>query len=387
MKKKAGLFTIFTAILAIIIITLIAATNQSSIANDPAQSTTPEPTQPQKPHSATAREKNKDAISISHHYKENGWIIWITASAPDGTPIELPDTTNYTSHALSLDHTTAYLVDNRHDLYMIDKNGFEKIADTVSTADISSTGNILIYHRNDSLYLYNKSEKSSLEIASGLSSHTIYTISPDGRSIAYRAQDGCHRYIDGVEEDEPIKDIYPMAISDNDKYFYYCKADSDEFYVIKDNQVPQKLGLIEDVAYYLNKDCSQMIYGSENKTWFYNKGEMILLANQYFNGLILPETIEKKEWYITVYNPNYDTSVRVLDLNAFGQTLCSLGGSLSESGGLYYLAENMEVIEIAPDYEEVIFSEDGNSVLYSCDGELYRINDLSSYEEPILVEP
>lgn len=75
-----------------------------------------------------------------------------------------------------------------------------------------------------------------------------------------------------------------MAISDNGEYFYYTSSKNDDFYVVKENGIPQKLGMIEDSSYTLNKDHSQMLYGSENQTFLYNRGKKELLSDQYFNG-------------------------------------------------------------------------------------------------------
>ena len=82
------------------------------------------------------------------------YINWFIAVKPDGSVMELPDTVNYWAKEFSLNRKTAYWIDRNHVLYIITKNGCEKIADNVVCANISDTGNRIVYCVNDNLYLY-----------------------------------------------------------------------------------------------------------------------------------------------------------------------------------------------------------------------------------------
>lgn len=88
----------------------LAQTAQIARQASPPTCTTPKTTFPHHP------EKKQGCNHCTWPLKKNGHIIWITAFAPDKTPLKLPDTTNYISWELSLNAVSAYLITRDHNL-------------------------------------------------------------------------------------------------------------------------------------------------------------------------------------------------------------------------------------------------------------------------------
>lgn len=320
----------------------------------------------------------EDAIYIHHISSTSGWPRGIAMLAADGTVLGLPDTTNFDSAALSLDGTAAYLIDKDFVLFLINKNGYEKIGENVFYADISDTGDGIAYivpQGNDwkgTLYLYSVGEKKNTKIASEVYLDR-FVISPDGNSVAYADSAGCHRYIDGKEQGGAIQGAFPMAVSNNGKYFYYNKGDN--IYAITNNSEPEEVGILEDRTYYLNRDYSQMLYSSDGKTYLCRKGKRETLSPEAGGSLILPEAVPVTKKYIPVSNVNYDVSIQVLRADNFSGMVCRIGR------GLYYITKDMETDEISPSYQDALLSGDGDTLLYVRNGDLYRVRKLSSSTE------
>ncbi len=293
-----------------------------------------------------------------------------------GKIIQEPDISEVSLRDISLDAATQLVVDGKQDLYVITKKECSIIANDVSYAAMSVSGEGIVYTVWDDngykLYLYNIKKKKSELVAEELESYEHIVISADGKAVAYIGKDSrCCLYKNSRNQTETIKDAWPVALSAEGEYLYYVK--NSNFYVAKSMKDVQKLGE-EPSSIIFNRDMTQLLYSYNFKTYFCKNGEKmnIAVSSKGSAKLIMPDNVQ-----INIY---YGGNQLVCGIEELCEIVCDI------DGGLYYINQQMEAQKIVGSYEECQVSADGMSLIYSRGNKLYKVKNMKKSLEAALVE-
>lgn len=286
------------------------------------------------------------------------------------------------STAYSLDRSAAAVLSSDETLYAVTGKGMAKVSDDVYDFVISNDGTGIAYitdydyyESSGALYLYNVKSASSEKIASA----ALYpAISPDGKTVAYIGDiDGDDSFkgyvsVNGKTPELIKSNVLPMAVADGGKYLYYCKMESLFYYAGSGDLYVKKGGNETKLAsgYYLystacfNKDYSQILYSSDDKTYIsVNGGEKTKLFNEGSFSLVYPANASVKY--------SFSGSVaHVYDIDGFAQK------TVVASNGIYYIDKGYEASRVTSSYYYYFISDDGNTLLYTKSGKLYKVDDL-----------
>lgn len=250
--------------------------------------------------------------------------------------------------------------DSGDELYFATKSEVKKIAADVNDYEMAASGNAVAYISDDSLYLYNiktaKNEKISNEA-------DYFVISPDGKCIAYTDEDEkCHIYSSGKSSDVDGKEIYPVAISDNAKYFYYVK--NDNLYVYTGNEDIKISNDIGGDYVIANNDCTEIIFYSGSNIYISEKGgdkQKLVSGSSYGFSVLLPESSRTVAVGACVYYP-FDTFDK----------------KVIQADSLRYIENKKEwsAEKITSSYYDAILSEDGKKLAYIKNDKIYLVNNL-----------
>lgn len=209
-------------------------------------------------------------------------------------------------------------------------------------------------------------------------------ISPSGKYVAYsgyNSEDKMEMYLggDGVEAKEVIEGLcYPICVSDSGKMFFTKVSESGVF-AYNSEECYQIIKCNEVKNCFINTHCEELVAGADNGTFYYNfdlEGATQIseapLAGVFTDALNQP------------YGQIADTTF--CDVESLNEVLF-----ISNSGSTFAIADGGKGITTLKrafnDLTNVaVYNSAGKrTVLYSCDGKLFRVNlDEGDAQETIL---
>lgn len=286
--------------------------------------------------------------------------------------------------------TTLYLTQD-YSLYYINEN-MEPVlvAEDVNNVKMALSGDYFAYTVAEGeftffdgiLYLYDVKRDKSTKISKDV--HTVdICISPDGRTVAYMKDyeglDDNTLYICTLGKDEKKVDkdgCFPVAISDDGKYFYYANF-NDKLYCY-DGKETEKIATDVSGYYWFNSTMTEVLFIQKGKTYYYNPKmeEAVMVCNSEIESVVVPNEE-------TAVMPGCCTS------HAHLVGKISLKGSVLENDGtMYWLNNNgTDTVKIGSNIYDYQLSADGKSLLFMKGFKLYKINKLNEkMEEKLLYD-
>jgi len=271
---------------------------------------------------------------------------------------------------------TLYLASDK--LRFID-DGLAKGATLSSSGDVAYVKEYESSDDNAELWLYADGEKTLIteNLAINAPGGYNYVISPDGKALAYVANDnGTYRgFVWKGESHELGKDIYPLAVSNNAEYIYYVEGDS--FYVQTGIEGVSKENLGEHISrFYGNKDLTEIIYYSEAEAYISINGGIGESFSIYedIGRFVFPKNCVPRIYLRGGY---------VNGVSSFANT--------------FYMNTNRSIIHIGSDYEtnvieenlvdtinneDVYLADDGKTLTYLKNGTVYQLDGFDSEFKP-----
>lgn len=265
------------------------------------------------------------------------------------------------------------------------KNGnIDYIDMNISNIIVATVGRKLTYQNElGEVILYDAQSRAANKIASA---GIPIAISPDGNSVVY-CKDSDYYVYSNNQVFEIGNDIRIVAISDSAKYIYYIKeqGDSNELYVITNISEHKK---IADHAHgcYLNKDQTQLLFWA-NGSYYYVEGDgdkIDLGETEYWDFMLVP----KHTWYQKLQFEKWNSELEIYTY--FLYTKCGTDNLLNQfyynesNGILYYVNEKGSIKKIEENLTDVKISQNGRSIYYLKNNELYYLMD-TKLSNPTLV--
>ena len=222
------------------------------------------------------------------------------------------------------------------------------------------------------LYLYSVEDDKAVKIDSDVYPYEI-VMSPNGEYIAYWKNYEGYSDNDLVlgsysKDSEKIdKDgSYPVGIT-NDGKLYYITDNGKLYYHIGKEAV--KIASDMDGTCYFNNDLTELLYTKSGKTYYFTPKmkEALKISGDYTYDILAPENMIY-EYYGEAY--------------VLGRE--SLKNSVWETyDGLMWFNENgKEMSKITSYYGDCQISEDGETLIFTRDGVLFKVDDFTGKSKP-----
>ena len=273
-----------------------------------------------------------------------------------------------------------YTVYSDQYLYYIDGDLEPKIiGENVSAFKISNSGEYIAYvisedfwrTERDLYLLHIESGKTTL-IDSGVGN---IALSPNGETMVYNiyTEDGSDSkyYVNGfyLEKTELLEGSYlPLTVSDEGKMI--CFLDEDQsLYVYKDNDAKLLNSGIN--TNWFNSSLTEILYDNDNSTFYYTV------------GMDEPKKINDNTYdYLDKIYGTYEKSLYQLDdmsiYNTYILNKDTLKGTMYSSDGLWWLNDTADAVLVAEYRYDVYLSEDGNSMVYESEGNVYIMDEINN---------
>lgn len=273
--------------------------------------------------------------------------------------------------------------DEEYSLYYVaDKATF--ISDEVGNVAIAGWGESIVFtgmKEDDSeiteLYIWEGGK--TVTITEDYVDRMGYSISPDGKTVAYTVYDeaedeyvGC--YYNG-DEISLGKDVIPIAISDGAKYVYYAKNGALYVQLGTDSGSRRKLG--DDIdALNFNKSRTDVIFSNGTESYICRNGGEKELISGTFTDLLLPEgTVVRNEWcYAFLYQTHC--------IADFAETFYK-----DDDDSIYYIDSKYKTNKVVSNIDKALLMQDGKTIIYQKGDSIYKVNGMKENgEEKVLVE-
>lgn len=328
--------------------------------------------------------------------EEEGVLIYGDAKEP----VEIDEVLYYSD--ISEDGTKACIMTtfdadkSEMKLWYTDGKSAVEVVDNASGVWQSPLGNKIAYtvkQRNAdqydlSIYDCESGETTELSDSSG---NDYFVFSPDGESYAFSGDTKIddEGYLESLvmyisvngDESQPFgKNLVPVGISNDLEYLYYVDYGTDfsgyTLYVQKNNQL-NKLSKDISQVYYMNRDCSQIIYYKNNSTYLCDNGESGERISSDIIYFSFPRQLQMTQDYfgLMVNEGIYMNSIRYNIEKFSGQ----LYMAYTESGySLGYMDSNFAerkiddfannlTYEISADGEALAYFTDSGKIMYYAD--------------------
>ncbi len=310
---------------------------------------------------------------------------------------DFKDVTEYTlNFRPNAGHTEGFVLTDDQVLYYVSGDlELTKIYDNVTYADMCFDGGYGYfiakekgYHRN--LYVYDAVSGESRMFAEDVYEDNV-GMSPNGKLIAFSSSDpnNMGTYISDIDgnvlDTIARKSITPVAVADDaSTVMYSCYADDGRFFCHTsegETRLATKGGYVFDT--YVTRDCKQLIYEFNDKTWYYRAGEKKprkLFDNDRLNFKVCNADIKALGRYSDYY---------MIDSDCFANSLM-----LSENNAVYCLYGDdpqMVRIEKKRNTDTFYIMEGGPTVYYKNydEGKLEKLvydgKEIKQYSTPITV--
>ncbi len=310
--------------------------------------------------------------------------------------------------------------ENDGTLYLLKGKKAKQIAEDVGDYSLSIYGDSVVYtvvDGTDVTYYYRKlSSSKSVEIHENELDSMIlsYTISPDGKSVAYFCSDGLERslyYFNGKKSVEVTDDCLGdvIGMSNGGKYIYAVAMDEDDrkitLFSYNKKGDETKIDSCDGTGFALNLDGTQIKYQSNGKTYISTKAKEPIKAASDPIELLVPRytaveyRITSKGAYIypveNLYNHVYtsgSTAYYVAKKESKNVKLVKADSSrftLDDSAEFLYYFEDEELMvlqiskgekakdkakTIAKDVDSYVVTSDRKYVYFVSDSELHVVN-------------
>ncbi len=218
----------------------------------------------------------------------------------------------YSYSRTSIDNKKAYILTNKDNVQNLRFfNGKENtmVDSNVYSIMVADSGNAALYTKMENdileLYYFDSASKKSEKIVSNV--FESLSISPDGKTFGYCVyNDNSFNGYVMVYGSEPIDlgvNNSPVIVSDGGKYVYYTKMDTATYaYSLYIKTADQEVQLSDELGFgtvcYLNKDYSQLIFSSNDASYFVkDASEKVKIADKNFYDVIAPMYSQGKYEY------------------------------------------------------------------------------------------
>lgn len=261
----------------------------------------------------------------------------------------------------SADGSKLVFLDSMKVLRLFDGSRFTAVAEDAQDYQISFDGSAVAYTNTDNdLFLYRKGK------AQRIASRVLegFCLSPDGETLAYVREEGgttvaCYF---NSKERTIAKEAVPIAISNGGTYVYYYTLSKGVVYVQKGSNQDSRQKLLDSFSglYCFNVNGEQLLLTDGSNTYFSEYGgERIKIASAPLE-LLAPDSLAcsrgmiygvknlKDRFYITSSNP--------------------------EGNHVYHLNDRLELSSLLKNIPVWSLMEDGQTLLYEKNQNLYYIN-------------
>ena len=217
-------------------------------------------------------------------YMKEDEVYFTNLNGKAGNMITKKDLEDYT---ISKDGKKLFFIDGKGDLYYVNTPGKKeatKLDSKVSDFMVSENGKVVFYEKNGTLYQHNL--KKEEKIAKNAS---LQGVSPDGKIVYYRNDDGDMICRKNGKEEEIDDDIYILHISEDYKTIVY--TDGEDLFTKKVGKKAKEIATDIAGASNLNKDGGfyYWTYPEGDMEDYFDdndvSGEMNFLSTlYYFNG-------------------------------------------------------------------------------------------------------
>ena len=170
---------------------------------------------------------------------------------------------------------TVVLLKNGSELYVLDKKGnINMITDSVDSYDLSADGSTVAYIEDEILYLYSVKNGKVKKVEEDVKADSVI-LSPSGKAVAFllESKDDYKLAVNnGKKTVELQKNVKPLALSDNCKFIYYYDQGKNALYVNSLKDDSSKISGDVNGFYLFNKDCTEVIFSTENGLYYSAKG-------------------------------------------------------------------------------------------------------------------
>ncbi len=304
---------------------------------------------------------------------ENGKL---TASKIDGEP-------NFAER--SLDGNTYAILTLDNTLYVYTKSALTKVSSDVNYFKLSAEGTYIVYDNSDGEVIhYNikKAEKNKITntIPPSTSNRDKYSISPDGKTVAYvkgEASNDYALYLYSDGESEKVGELLiPLALTNKAGLLYYYNNEKKNIYV--QNKDGEDVKLISDAN--SSSSNNDMYFTSDNKTVLFTANKSTYICD---NGTEKIKISSDKLESIGNMNNGWGTNLKsyhsvcllnvcTTSLNDFRELYFLVQDENSVSS-LYYLDRKLETTRIAKKIKGYWAAPESDTVYYLDDSEeLFR---------------
>ncbi len=270
------------------------------------------------------------------------------------------------SRQIAMDGASAMALGEDGTLYYVDTKEMTVVKEDVEGFILAATGKGALYIDVDgAIWLYNcKNEKAEKIVEDAEVEAAV--IAPDGASAAYATVE---ENDDGEQETEAFlylkgesssigKNIMPVAMSNSGKYVYALNNEN-ELYVVPNGKEKEKLATDLSSGYIiLNADHTQIGFATQDERIYISDkgGEKVKLLNSRSCSPVAPRNMAVFYSYNTI----------TYDIKTFG------GNVVSMSDAVYYVDNKFETEKISNIDGSVMITDDGKTVVYQKNQDLYR---------------
>lgn len=270
------------------------------------------------------------------------------------------------SRQIAMDGTSAMALGEDGTLYYVDTKEMTVVKEDVEGFILAATGKGALYIDVDgAIWLYNcKNEKAEKIVEDAEVEAAV--IAPDGASAAYATVE---ENDDGEQETEAFlylkgesssigKNIMPVAMSNSGKYVYALNNEN-ELYVVPNGKEKEKLATDLSSGYIiLNADHTQIGFATQDERIYISDkgGEKVKLLNSPSCSPVAPTNTAVFYSYNTI----------TYDIKTFG------GNVVSMSDAVYFVDDKFETEKISNIDGSVMITDDGKTVVYQKNQDLYR---------------
>jgi len=282
--------------------------------------------------------------------------------------------------ALTVDADDAGLAD----LWYCDGKKAVSVDDSVYSFTLSDSGSKIAYLKDydyetqsGNLYVYDVQTKKSTEVVQ--EAYPAYTLSPDGKSVAYAADVSVDDYgvvdsfkgyvtVNGGKAQELGENQFAFALTDNGTYIYYIEVSIDSpdtgVLYIRHGKADDKLGSADlQNSIYFNKDYTEMMFVKSGSTYICVDGkDKVKVSGSALQTVYTPAAAQYT-WNGFMYMYTVTRNI-----SSLSDQLLTVTDTDTNTTSLSYLKKDLkaeDIDELSTDfYPDVTLSVDGKALRY-----------------------
>lgn len=270
----------------------------------------------------------------------------------------------------SADGFLTVVKDYESNLFIVKSGELVEVADEVDYFFLSYYGDTIAYLTDvglvggGELHLYQVSNKKDTLIDEDVFNYIV--LSEDGKSVAYKTEDG-KLYVskNGKESEKIASEATPLALTDGGKHIFYLKNGN---LYLDDKKIASDISSCA----YLNQDCTEIIYMKDGNTYYYTvkMDEPVKVKSGSCYGICAPDAAVMTE-------SSSAFSAYYCGVKSFNEQLWNIDGTV-----YYVYKKGQETDKLASDIgSSYQMSETGNSILYKKGSKLMYVADFTKSRE------